>query len=65
MVLKGWARPWNAKKWHYFDDDLVSLCKRWMFAGEEAEDYSDNHSANCVECRRKKKRLDDKAVTPR
>jgi hypothetical protein len=59
---KGWARPGNANKWHYFNDEITSLCRRWMFVSEHAEDESDDHPDNCVECRRKKKRLDEKPV---
>lgn len=50
---QGWAQPLNARKYHYFRDG-VSLCRRWMFLGNDLDDTSDNHSDNCAACRRDK-----------
>lgn len=62
MALKGWARPGNAQKWHYFNDDIVSVCRKWMFAGE-MDEGQDDHPDNCIQCQRKKKRQDETQKT--
>ena len=55
----GWGRPLNANKWHYFDNDMISLCRKWMYNGE-TEQGQDEHAENCVACKRKKLANDKK-----
>ena len=49
---KGWARPSQCRKWHYFDGDIRSLCGRWMFFGGGHEEGSDASPDNCKACKR-------------
>lgn len=55
--MNGWSCPGNAKKWHYFNNDIVSLCRRWMFAGN-TEPGQDEHPDNCKACQKAKGKLD-------
>lgn len=57
--MNGWGKPFNAKKWHYFDKSMYSLCGNWLFAGS-TEQGMDDHIDNCAVCRRKKAKLDKK-----
>lgn len=49
--IEGWAWLSNATKWHYFRDSR-SLCRRWMFLGDELESGKDNSPDNCESCKR-------------
>jgi hypothetical protein len=57
--MNGWGRPANAAKWHYFNGEIYSLCRRWLFAGE-TEQGMDEHADNCKACMKKKSALDAK-----
>lgn len=53
---QGWALPGSARKWHYFTDTCISLCRKWMFGNTLAYDDSppkDNPQEECVTCTRK------------
>ena len=56
---RGWGKPWNAKKWHYFDGDTISLCGKWWYLGER-DDTLDDPPDNCVVCMKKKVKLEKK-----
>lgn len=49
---KGWGKPVNAKKWHYFDTGPESLCGGWLYVGSRDDDAHD-HPDNCKVCCRK------------
>ena len=54
---KGWALPGQCRKWHYFDGDIRSLCRYWMFLGGGHEEGNDGSPDNCKACRKAKERL--------
>lgn len=55
--VAGWAHPLLSKKWHYFKaDDIVSVCGKWMLAGER-DDTLDEHPDNCMACKKKVTKL--------
>jgi len=53
---KGWGFPSNSKKAHYFFNDSISLCGKWMFTGKLEDD---NHKSpdNCKACMVKREKL--------
>lgn len=53
---QGWGWPGLARKAHYFDGEIVSLCGRWMFSGAMFDDRH-NSPHNCQACRRKLEKL--------
>jgi hypothetical protein len=50
---KGWGFPGLSKKAHYFDNDAICLCRKWMFTGELDDKFHD-HPDNCKECVRRR-----------
>lgn len=54
---KGWGFPGSSRKAHYFNDDWVSLCGKWMFTGD-VDNVEDAHPQNCAACQKMKKTLD-------
>lgn len=52
----GWGWPLNSKKAHYFHNDTISLCGKWMYAGR-LELGNDESADNCVSCMRKRLKL--------
>ena len=55
-IGKGWGFPLNSKKAHYYNEDLISLCGKWMFRGR-LEDDNHNSSDNCKMCMKKREQL--------
>lgn len=53
---RGWGSPLLSKKSHYFNDDLISLCGKWMYTGELEDDKHD-HPDNCAACMKKRTKL--------
>ena len=56
----GWSHPPNSRKWHYWpEDDIISLCRKWMFAGERTPDEEcfAGDPVECAQCRRKLTKL--------
>lgn len=53
---KGWGFPLRSKKAHYFNNELVSLCGKWMFTGK-LEDDKHNSPDNCKICMKKREKL--------
>lgn len=51
-TVRGWDKPGLAKKYHYFDDAVVSLCGRWMLLTQDLDDQMDDHKENCAACKR-------------
>ena len=56
-MSQGWARPERSRKWHYFHQDIRSLCMKWMFFGGGHEKGNDTSPDNCKECRRRKEKI--------
>lgn len=48
-VSEGWARPANARKFHYYIGGR-SLCGKWFFLGVVDEDSGESTSADCKPC---------------
>lgn len=47
----GWGFPGSARKAHYFPaDDLVALCKRWMYAGPREPETGQRSRDDCTAC---------------
>lgn len=46
---RGWGWPPNTMKAHYFNGSIVSLCSKWMYAGE-LHDTMHDHPDNCADC---------------
>lgn len=56
----GWGYPLLGKKWHYFNNDWISLCGKWMYTGE-LEDRTDlGDTRNCRACTKKLEKLNKK-----
>ncbi len=55
----GWGKPGSSRnqKWHYFNNESTSLCRKWGFFWGYVEQGNDENSDNCAECKRKLKRL--------
>lgn len=50
----GWARPINANKHHFFlEDEVTSICGRWMYFATDLEPDTFESSEDCASCRRK------------
>lgn len=50
----GWARPGSATKHHYFEEgEVTSICRRWMYFGDNREPDTFESPDDCVACRRK------------
>ena len=56
MSNKGWGFPARSRKAHYFNDDPISLCGKWMFIGERF-DNKHEHPDNCKPCMKKRNAL--------
>ena len=56
---RGWGFPLNSKKAHYFDNDMICLCRRWMFRGELFDEKHDSPD-NCKECMKRRLKIEDK-----
>lgn len=41
------------KRYHYFTDDGVSLCGRWIYLGDLEKDDGMEREDDCKECRRR------------
>jgi len=47
----GWAQPYLARRWHFFNADKHSLCGKWKWDGEtQAGDAAPGPAATCVIC---------------
>jgi hypothetical protein len=49
---KGWGRPMQSRRFHYFDNNSMSLCRKWGFYFGDAEDTHDDHTDNCAVCQK-------------
>ncbi|KNC93629.1 hypothetical protein [Trabulsiella odontotermitis] len=50
----GWARPVNASKHHYFkEDEVTSICGRWMLFSDIREPDTFESPDDCKECRKR------------
>jgi hypothetical protein len=61
---EGWTYLYNSPKWHYFEKDGRSLCKRWMTFTKEFEIGNDDSADNCAACKKalaKRKAKESKA----
>lgn len=55
---EGWGQCHNTPKWHYFDKEGRSLCKRFMLFGKgHLEQGNDDSPDNCAACQRKLEKL--------
>lgn len=58
MKKKGWKYISNARKEHYFNDSLTSLCGRWLvFSIDNLRDY--NLLSPCKTCMKKRLELEN------
>lgn len=60
---RGWYSLLNSRKWHYFNGETTSLCRRYaVFVLNPAELCDDNHDSpdNCKECKRRREQLAQK-----
>jgi hypothetical protein len=48
---EGWAFLYNSPKWHYFDANGHSLCKKWMTFAADREQGNDGSPDNCKACK--------------
>ena len=51
---RGWAKPSNSRKWHYFDG-ARALCNRWLYFGDilETDQSASPNSNDCAACRKR------------
>ena len=54
-IGKGWGFPLNTRKAHYFDNDAISMCGKWMYMGQ-LEDNNHTSPDNCAICKRKREK---------
>lgn len=57
-VAAGWGKPGASKKWHYFDNDEISICRKWWALLVDLDNTNDDSPDNCAECKRRKAKLD-------
>ena len=62
---EGWGFPRGSQKAHYFQEDGMSLCRKWGFYRGDKEQGNDDSPDNCIACkkalqRRKAKEVSDK-----
>jgi hypothetical protein len=48
----GWGIPANARKWHFFETDGMSLCRQWGFYRGSVYNTRHESEQNCAECKR-------------
>ena len=53
----GWGHSPASRKWHYFDDDSFSLCRKIGFYSGPTVKGEDDNPDNCAECKRRLKKL--------
>ena len=59
---EGWVYPLNARKAHYFYNELVSLCRGWMmFSLGAAKPDTFESPDDCKTCRRKLTKIQEEA----
>ena len=46
---EGWGKPGLSRKWHWFRQGH-SLCRKWIFFGDQLEQDGDNSPDHCIEC---------------
>ena len=61
--VKGWGRPFQAKKWHYFINKR-SLCGKWVFFSLGLDDSPHTSPDNCVACERARAKREKAKHTP-
>ena len=52
MITPGWGFSPVSTRWHYFDSDGMSLCKKVGFFQGETEQGNDDSPENCAKCKR-------------
>lgn len=57
---EGWVWALNWRKAHYVKNSR-SLCGNWLYLGTLFEQGNDNSADNCAACKRKLKKLKEKA----
>lgn len=57
QLPKGWGKPADSRKFHYFNNDSFCLCGKYGFYFGEAEDDQHDHEENCAVCKRKYAKL--------
>ncbi len=56
-IRRGWFWPLNSKRAHYFNNEMLPLCKRYfLFAfakvADELEDNNHDSEDNCKRCQK-------------
>ena len=60
LTNTGWIWPRNARKRHYFNNKVLSLCLKWPY-NKEPFVISDSGN-NCQICKKKKEKLEERNV---
>lgn len=53
----GWGWPGLSRKAHYFHNNDISLCGKWMFTGERVGSMEKAGPDDCAECKRRVAKL--------
>lgn len=48
----GWGSTPISKKWHWFDNDGMSLCRKIGFYRGNTKEGNDSSADNCARCRK-------------
>lgn len=54
---QGWYHVIGSTKWHYFQNEPISLCRRWLVPGLDPKQLEDdNHTSpdNCKTCQKER-----------
>lgn len=54
---KGWGKSSVSRKWHYFNNETFSLCRKIGFYYGKVEDTMHGDVNNCAECKKRLKSL--------
>lgn len=58
---EGWGFISNSRKWHYYQSNGHSLCRKFMkFTSHDLEQGNDDSADNCTECKRRRAILTQK-----
>lgn len=63
-VPNRWYGPGNSTRFHYFDADLRSLCRKWMLwadpvdRGREWGMAEGNATGDCADCKRRVEKME-------
>ena len=57
-ILKGWKFVGNSLKAHYFNNDNISLCGKWLaWSIADVEDKNHKSKDNCAACMKKRESI--------